>query len=130
MISAFKHIRLSGFNLLPQSVNGQTRLTLNNSGVAYFSELSTASGVLNTKIDVFSGTFQNFVNNAVNPISPTFTYTSGLLTSISYTGGQTKTFTYTSGVLTRLDYVNSGVTIRKTFNYTSGVLTSIAQVTL
>ena len=63
MISAFKHIRLSGYNLLPQSVDGQTRLTLNSSGVAYFSELSTASGVLNTKIDAFSGTFQSFVNN-------------------------------------------------------------------
>ena len=63
MISAFKHIRLSGYNLLPQSVDGKTRLTLNNSGVAYFSELSTASGILNTKIDAFSGTFQSFVNN-------------------------------------------------------------------
>jgi hypothetical protein len=63
MISAFKHIRLSGYNLLPQSNNGNIRLTLNNSGVAYFSELSTASGILNTKIDAFSGTFQSFVNN-------------------------------------------------------------------
>ena len=61
MISAFKHIRLSGYNLLPQSVDGQTRLTLNSSGVAYFSELYTASGVLNTKIDAFSDTFQSFV---------------------------------------------------------------------
>jgi hypothetical protein len=63
MISAFKHIRLSGYNLLPQSVNGQTRLTLNSSGVAYFSELTGASGILNTKINDFSGTFQSFVNN-------------------------------------------------------------------
>ena len=66
MISAFKHIRLSGYNLLPQSVDGQTRLTLNSSGVAYFSELSTASCVLNTKIDAFSDTFQSFVNNLDN----------------------------------------------------------------
>jgi hypothetical protein len=63
MISAFKHIRLSGYNLLPQSLNGNVRLSLNNSGVAYFSELSTASGILNSKIDTFSGTFQSFVNN-------------------------------------------------------------------
>ena len=63
MISAFKHIRLSGYNLLPQPSNGNIRLSLNNSGVAYFSELSTASGILNTKIDAFSGTFQSFVNN-------------------------------------------------------------------
>ena len=63
MISAFKHIRLSGYNLLPQSLDGKVRLSLNNSGVAYFSELSTASGILNTKINDFSGTFQSFVNN-------------------------------------------------------------------
>ena len=63
MISAFKHIRLSGYNLLPQFNNGNIRLSLNNSGVAYFSELSTASGILNSKIDAFSGTFQSFVNN-------------------------------------------------------------------
>ena len=62
--------------------------------------------------------------------SPTFSYTSGLLSSIVYAGGQTKTFTYTSGILTQSDYINSGVTIRKTFNYTSGLLTSITQVTL
>lgn len=66
MISAFKHIRLSGFNLLPQSSNGNVRLSLNSSGVAYFNELSTASGVLNTKINAFSGTFQSFVNNLDN----------------------------------------------------------------
>jgi hypothetical protein len=64
------------------------------------------------------------------PIGPTFTYTSGLLTSIAYSSGETSTLTYTSGLLTRLDFTRKGVTTRKTFNYTSGILTSITQVTL
>jgi hypothetical protein len=80
-----------------------------------------------------SGTSQaitDAVKNLVLPTNPTFTYTSGVLTSIAYGSGESKTFTYTSGLLTRLDFTRNGVTIRKTFNYTSGVLTSITQVTL
>ena len=65
-----------------------------------------------------------------SPINPVFTYTSGLLTGVAYSGGQTKTLTYTGGVLTQLDFYNLVNTIRKTFNYTGGVLTSITQVTL
>jgi len=64
------------------------------------------------------------------PISPTFTYTSGVLTSISYPTGETKTFTYTNGALTRLDYIKGSKTVRKTFNYLNGNLNSITQVTL
>ena len=64
------------------------------------------------------------------PVSPTFTYTDGVLTSIAYGGGESKTLTYTNGVLTRLDFTKGSTTVRKTFNYTSGVLTSITQVTL
>lgn len=68
MISAFKHIRLSGYNLLPQSVDGATRLTLNSSGVAYYSELTGVSGYLenlivttNTGVSSLNG-LQNAVN--------------------------------------------------------------------
>ena len=61
MISAFKHIRLSGFNLLPQSVNGQTKT------------FTYTSGVL-TRLD--------YVNSGVT-IRKTFNYTSGILTSIA-----------------------------------------------
>jgi hypothetical protein len=64
------------------------------------------------------------------PSSPTFSYTNGILTSISYATGETKSFTYTNGLLTRLDFNKSGVITRKTFNYTAGVLTSITQVVL
>jgi hypothetical protein len=67
MISAFKHIRLSGFNLIPQNVNGNTRLTLNNSGVAYYSELTGVSGYLQGLIDVANSdvTTINGLQNAV-----------------------------------------------------------------
>lgn len=80
-----------------------------------------------------SGTSQaitDAINNLVLPINPTFTYTSGVLSSIAYGSGESKVFTYTDGVLTQLDFTRAGVTIRKTFNYTSGVLTSITQETL
>jgi hypothetical protein len=63
-----------------------------------------------------------------SPQSPTFTYTSGILTRIDYsTDGSYKTFSYQLGLLTSATYVNSGVTKNKTFNYTSGVLISITE---
>lgn len=64
------------------------------------------------------------------PTSPTFTYTSGLLTGITYGSGGSKSLTYASGLLSQVDFTRNGVTTRKTFNYTSGVLTSITQVVL
>lgn len=68
MISAFKHIRLSGYNLLPQSVDGATRLTLNSSGVAYYSELTGVSGYLQGLIDTANADVSsiNGLQNAVN----------------------------------------------------------------
>jgi hypothetical protein len=64
------------------------------------------------------------------PVSPTFTYTNGALTSIAYGSGESKIFTYTNSLLTQLDFIKGSTTVRKTFNYTDGVLTSITQVTL
>jgi TolA-binding protein len=68
MISAFKHIRLSGYNLIPQNVNGNTRITLNNSGVAYYSELTGVSGYLQNLIDNANADVSsiNGLQNAVN----------------------------------------------------------------
>ena len=63
-------------------------------------------------------------------ISPSFSYTNGLLSQIVYSGGQTKTFTYNNGLLSQIDQNMLTYIIRKTFNYTNGVLTSITQVTL
>jgi len=55
MISAFKHIRLSGYNLTPvQGTNylnqSILRLGLGNTGVAYYHELTGISGYLNNLI--------------------------------------------------------------------------------
>ena len=46
MISAFKHIRLSGYNLTPVSGGEKLRLGFGNSGLAYYSELTGVSGYL------------------------------------------------------------------------------------
>lgn len=57
MISAFKHIRLSGNNLTPvQSAvwdgSSSLRLGFGNSGLAYYSELTGISGYLQTLINI------------------------------------------------------------------------------
>ena len=119
MISAFKHIRLSGYNLLPQSVDGQTRLTLNSSGVAYFSELSTASGVLNTKIDAFSDTFQSFVNNLDNTYATDASVTT-VANNLATTGSTLQTNINT--VATNL--ATTGAANLGRINSLSGTLTS------
>jgi hypothetical protein len=67
MISAFKHVRLSGYNLTPiQSAawdNSSTlRLGFGNSGLAYYSELTGISGYLKSLIDVANADV-NSVNN-------------------------------------------------------------------
>lgn len=67
MISAFKHIRLSGYNLTPiQSAawdNSSTlRLGFGGSGLAYYSELTGISGYLQSLIDVANADV-NSVNN-------------------------------------------------------------------
>jgi len=67
MISAFKHLRLSGYNLTPvQSAawdNSSTlRLGFGNSGLAYYSELTGISGYLKSLIDVANADV-NSVNN-------------------------------------------------------------------
>lgn len=71
MINAFKQIRLSGYNLLPQSQNGQTRLTINNTGVAYYQELTGVSGYL-----------QGLINTANADVSSI----NGLQDAVSITG--------------------------------------------
>ena len=63
-----------------------------------------------------------------SPLSnPSFTYTDGLLTGITYGGGQTKAFVYAAGVLSTITLNSSGVVTTKTLNYTNGVLTSITE---
>jgi len=60
-----------------------------------------------------------------------YTYTGGVLTSISETlpgGTRTTTLTYTSGVLSSMAVTYAGVTRTTTYSYTDGVLTSTATV--
>lgn len=57
MISAFKHIRLSGYNLTPvagtdYNNNSILRLGLGNTGIAYYHELTGISGYLNNLITI------------------------------------------------------------------------------
>lgn len=60
--------------------------------------------------------------------NPTFTYTSGLLTSISYSDNKTKSLNYSNGTLSSVVFFDGvSTTITKTFNYTDGVLTSISE---
>ena len=52
--------------------------------------------------------------------NPSFSYSNGLLTVVTYGNGATKTLTYTSGVLTSIavSLVDGAVTTTKTLNYT------------
>ena len=61
-------------------------------------------------------------------VSPSFTYTDGLLSRIDYTGGQFKTLTYTGSQLTSVVLTNGSEVITKTLSYgLDGSLTSISQ---
>ena len=74
-----------------------------------------------SKVTINNTTSEDFTN-------PVFTYTTGVLTLITYGSGITKDFTYTLGALTQIVQTSvSGVITTKTFNYTNGVLTSITE---
>jgi outer membrane murein-binding lipoprotein Lpp len=89
MISAFKHIRLSGQNLIPilDSSTNTLRLSLGNTGLAYYPELTGLSGYLRgliqtadddvTRINNLSGavTFQGGqgIGIGVDPLTNTIT---------------------------------------------------------
>lgn len=60
--------------------------------------------------------------------NPEFTYTDGLLTSVLYSGNETKAITYIDGVISQVVFDNGVDVVTKTFNYTDGVLTSILEV--
>lgn len=66
----------------------------------------------------------------IPPKSPSFTYSSGILTRIDYEDGSRKEFTYSSGALTRIDYTKGTSITRKEFTYSGGVLQSITESAL
>jgi hypothetical protein len=78
-----------------------------------------------------TGLIAHKLNNTDDPLkSPVMTYTTGLLTGITYADGTTKVLTYTSGQLVQIDQLRGGITTRKTFAYAGGVLSSITETTL
>jgi hypothetical protein len=78
-----------------------------------------------------TGLIAHKLNNTDDPLkSPVMTYTTGLLTGITYADGTTKILTYTSGQLEQIDQLRGGITTRKTFAYAGGVLSSITETTL
>ena len=75
MISAFKHIRLSGYDLTPisgQAWDGssQLRLGFSSSGLAYYSELTGISGYLQSLIQIADANV-NSVNGLTGAINIT-----------------------------------------------------------
>lgn len=71
------------------------------------------------------------VDVALPATAATYTYTAGVLTSMTEVVGGTNrvsTFGYTAGVLTTLTVVHNGVTRTTTYSYTAGVLTGSSTV--
>ena len=111
-ISAFKHIRLSGYNLTP--VNGQgsnLRLGFGNSGIAYYSELTGLSGVL-----------QSFITGANADIDSIFVETGN---GLGYTLTGAVNFSGTNGI--KFGLAADGKTI--IFSGASGNLQAIIDAT-
>jgi hypothetical protein len=96
-----------------------------------FSVITNGGGTSQTVIDALERkvdvSFETISKN-LKALNGSFTYTSGVLTSINY-GTILKTLNYTSGVLTSIVLsgagLPSGISLTKTLGYTSGVLTSI-----
>lgn len=129
MISAFKHIRLSGQNLIPtfDSSSNTLRLSLGGTGVAYYQELTGLSGYLHslirtadddvTRINNLSGavTFQGGqgIGIGVDPLTNTITisgadsgYFQGLVNTLT-TNLSTTGATLDTKINTLSGYVNA-----------------------
>jgi hypothetical protein len=90
MISAFKHIRLSGHNLIPafDSNSNTLRLSLGGTGLAYYNELTGLSGHL-----------RGLINTADDDV----TRINGLSGAVTITGG--------AGVSIGIDSITNTITI-------------------
>jgi hypothetical protein len=108
-----------------------TRLGIGSAGQV----LTVASGLPAWQASTGGGLGNSFetVSQNLSAYPKTLNYTSGTLSSITYTVGSnsiTKTFNYTSGTLTSIVLSGSGLpsitTYTKTLSYTSGTLTSVS----
>ena len=82
MISAFKHIRLSGYNVTPVEGGSKLRLGFGGTGLAYYSELTGVSGYLQGLIDTASADV-----NSVNGLQGNLYVTGGDGISIELDAG-------------------------------------------
>ena len=74
------------------------------------------------------GVTKNYADGITSSKSPTFTYTSGIVTRIDYSNGEYKIISYSAGKINQVVYYKSNVTITKNFTYDlSGKLQSIQQ---
>jgi len=149
MISAFKHIRLSGQNLIPtfDSSSNTLRLSLGGTGVAYYQELTGLSGYLHnlirtadddvTRINNLSGavTFQGGqgIGIGVDPLTNTITisgadsgYFQGLIntltTNLESTGTTLTTNLASTGTTLNTKIENTGTALRNQVVSLSGDL--------
>lgn len=120
------------------SANGN-RITLNISAPNHLSSISgpSKSGVLSVSksaqivvTQVTTGLRgRPGLDASAMPSSPSFTWATGKLISISYGDGSTKSLTWSADKLQQIDFVRAGVgTTRKQFTYNpDGTLAAVAQ---
>lgn len=137
MISAFKHIRLSGHNLIPllDSQTDTLRLSLGGTGVAYYQELTGLSGYLQDLINTSNDdvTRINNLSGAVNlqganGVSIGVDYNTNIITISGDTSSLTNFINLLSGSLneTGIALVNrineTGISLTNTITSLSGSL--------
>ena len=104
MISAFKHIRLSGYNLTPVAGGEKLRLGFGNSGLAYYSELTGVSGYL-----------QSLINQADANVDSV----NGLTGAINITGS--------NGLTIQVDAGLGQITVVGNSGYFQGLINTLSQ---
>ena len=117
MISAFKHIRLSGYNVtpIPGTIYDNTsalRLGFQGSGLAYYSELTGISGYLMEQI--------NSANADVNSII------AATGNGLSYTAQGAVRLTGTDGITINVDAANNEIRIVGNSGYFQNIVDSLS----
>ena len=117
MISAFKHIRLSGYNVTPiagtiYDNSSALRLGFQGSGLAYYSELTGISGYLMEQI--------NSANADVNSII------AATGNGLSYTAQGAVRLTGTDGITINVDAANNEIRIVGNSGYFQNIVDSLS----
>ena len=117
MISAFKHIRLSGYNVTPiggtiYDNSSTLRLGFQGSGLAYYSELTGISGYL-----------QGLINTANADVSSILAATGD---GLSYTAQGAVRLTGTDGITINVDAANNEIKIVGNSGYFQALTNSLS----